>query len=168
MPSFRECNLIFISEGVTVGKLEDARVVVIVSVPVHGRLRGERRQLLFEPSRCFEGPCAHDLRSMHVWDRLHHERHALDFHGYVAHFVCRRFVSVHKLVEEWTEADGGEEVADNSGRDARVPRTWLARSRPRARSLSFSLRTPSLTLPWSPAGTLCHRSNCPQSKAVST
>ena len=47
MPSFRECNLIFISEGVTVGKLEDARVVVIVSVPVHGRLRGERRQLLF-------------------------------------------------------------------------------------------------------------------------
>ena len=47
MHSFRECNLIFISEGVTVGKLEDARVVVIVSVPVHGRLRGERRQLLF-------------------------------------------------------------------------------------------------------------------------
>jgi hypothetical protein len=36
------------------------------------------------------------------------------------------------------------------------------------RPLSFSLRTPSLTLPWSPAGTLCHRSNCPQSKAVST
>jgi hypothetical protein len=72
---------------------------------------------------------------VHVWDRLHHERHALDFHGYVAHFVCRRFVSVHKLVEEWTEADGGEEVADNSGQDARVQRTWLARSRPRARAL---------------------------------
>ena len=35
VPSFRECHLIFISEGVAVGELEDARVVVIVCVPVH-------------------------------------------------------------------------------------------------------------------------------------
>jgi hypothetical protein len=47
VPSFRECHLIFISEGVAVGELEDARVVVIVCVPVHGCLGGERRKLLF-------------------------------------------------------------------------------------------------------------------------
>jgi hypothetical protein len=56
---------------------------------------------------CVEGPSAHDLRSVHVGDSLHHERQAIDFNGYVAHLVYRRFVFVHKLVEEWAEAEAG-------------------------------------------------------------